>query len=188
MSYDRLHFQLISAITSHFGETLVRLRFTEYVGRFVRLASRYEEVASGSTALGFSTAPFVEGSLGKGIVFSEEAVAARELATNASRIEGWRRTKSYQYCILVRSARSDGRRYLTEGQDVQKLRATETIRGFDLSHQLCRLRLTKNLPDSEVELIVRTIAENVRSYEQVVEVCRLLPCWIIGKDAYIFLV
>lgn len=68
----------------------------------------------------------------------------------------------------------DGERYLTEEQDFQKLRATDGIRGFDLLHQLSRIRLVKNLPDSEVELIVRTIAENVRSYEQVVEVCRLL--------------
>ena len=94
--------QLISAITSHFGETLVRLRFTEYVGRFVRLASRYEEVATGSTTLGFPSAPFVEGSLGKGFVFPDETMAARELATNASRIEGWRRTKSYEYSTIVR--------------------------------------------------------------------------------------
>lgn len=97
--------QIISAITSHFGETLVRLRFTEYVGRFVRLASRYEEVATGSTALGFPSTPFVEGSLGKGVVFPDETVAARELATNACRIEGWRRTKAYQYYTTVRNTR-----------------------------------------------------------------------------------
>jgi len=95
-------FQLISAITSHFGETLVRLRFTEYVKGFVRLASKYEEVATGSTALGFASVPFAEGTLGSGGVFPDEVLAVRELATNASRIEGWRRTKIYQYCTIVR--------------------------------------------------------------------------------------
>ena len=95
--------QLISAITSHFGETLVRLRFAEFVSRFVRLASRYEEVATGSTALGFATVPFVEKSLGSGVVFPDEPVAVKELAVNSSRIEGWRRTKTYQYCTIVRS-------------------------------------------------------------------------------------
>lgn len=64
------------------------------------------------------------------------------------------------------------RRYLTDGQDFQKLRATDAIQGFDLLHQLSRLRLVKNLSDTEAELIVRTISENVRSYEQVIEVCR----------------
>ena len=95
--------QLISAITSHFGETVVRWRFTEYVSRFVRLASRYEEVATGSTVLGFPTVPFTEGSLGSGVVFPDETLLAKELATNASRIEGWRRTKTYQYYAIVRT-------------------------------------------------------------------------------------
>jgi hypothetical protein len=78
------------------------MRFTEYVARFVRLASRYEEVAAGSTELGYPSAPFVDRSLGSGIVFPDEAAAFKELATNASRIEGWRRSKSYQYCVQVR--------------------------------------------------------------------------------------
>ncbi|KAG6377424.1 docking domain of Afi1 for Arf3 in vesicle trafficking-domain-containing protein [Boletus reticuloceps] len=155
---------LISAITSHFGETLVRLRFTEYVSRFVRLASRYEEVATGSTALGFPSVPYTEGSLGSGVVFPDEALLARELATNANRIEGWRRTKIYQDCTI----------------DLQKYRATDAIRGFDLVHQLSRLRLAKNIPDSEAELIVRTISENVRSYEQVVELLAHMPPHVGG--------
>lgn len=50
-----------------------------------------------------------------------------------------------------------------------------TIRGFDLLHQLTRLRIVKNLSDSEVELIVRTLADNVRTYEQVVEVFPFAP-------------
>lgn len=150
---------LISAITSHFGETLVRMRFTEYVARFVRLASRYEELAVGSTKLGCASAPFLDGSLGSGIVFPDEAVAFKELTANASRIEGWRRSKSYQYCV----------------QDFKKHRATAAIQGFDLSHQLLRLRLVKNLPDTEVELIVRSIADNLRSYEQIVELLAFMP-------------
>ncbi|OAX42604.1 spindle pole body interacting protein [Rhizopogon vinicolor AM-OR11-026] len=150
---------LISAITSHFGETLVRMRFTEYVARFIRLASRYEEVAAGTTKLGYSSAPFVDGSLGKGIVFPDEAVALKELATNASRIEGWRRSKSYQYSV----------------QDSKKYRATAPIQGFDVTHQLSRLRMVKNLPDAEVELIVRSIAESLRTYEQVVEILAFMP-------------
>jgi len=150
---------LISAITSHFGETLVRMRFTEYVARFVRLASRYEEVATGATKLGYSSAQFVDGSLGSGIVFPDEAAAFKELAMNASRIEGWRRSRSYQYCV----------------QDFLKHRAAAPIQGFDVMHQLSRLRLVKNLPDAEVELIVRTISENLRSSAQVVELLAYMP-------------
>lgn len=82
------------------------MRFTEYVMRFVRLASRYEEDTLGSTMLGFPSIPFADGpagraQLGSGIVFIDEAAGARELSANASRIEGWRRTNSYQYGLAV---------------------------------------------------------------------------------------
>lgn len=76
------------------------------------------------------------------------------------------------------------RRYLTEEQDFQKYRVTDAIQGFDLVHQLSRLRLGKNLPDAEVELIVRTLSENVGSYEQVVEVCCPLYNRERGKEIY----
>ena len=44
------------------------------------------------------------------------------------------------------------------------------MQGFDLVHQVWRLRNAKNMSDTEAELIMRTILENVQSYEQVVEV------------------
>jgi hypothetical protein len=40
-----------------------------------------------------------------------------------------------------------------------------------VGYQLARLRLSKNIPDPEVELMMRTLAENVQGYEPVVEVC-----------------
>ena len=40
--------------------------------------------------------------LGGGIVFTDDALGAKELAANASRIEGWRRTPPYQYLLAVR--------------------------------------------------------------------------------------
>ena len=49
--------------------------------------------------------------------------------------------------------------------------ATKAIQGFDLTHQLVRLKTVKNLHDAEVELIMRTLVENVQTYDQVVEVC-----------------
>ncbi|KAI6124424.1 docking domain of Afi1 for Arf3 in vesicle trafficking-domain-containing protein [Pisolithus croceorrhizus] len=161
---------IISAITSRFGENVVRLRFIEYVVRFVRLASRYEEVTSGTTKLFYPSAAFGEGSLGSGVVFPDEAAALKELAANASRIEGWRRTKLHQYCV----------------SDFQRFQATNSIKGFDLTHQLSRLRFGKNLPDVEVELIMRKIAENVRSYEQVVELLAHTPLHLGGLQPLSF--
>lgn len=83
------------------------MRFTEYVTRFVRLASRYEEEVTGATKLGFASTSCVETpgrapQLGSGLMFSDEATYLRELSANAQRIEAWRKTNSYQYCIMVK--------------------------------------------------------------------------------------
>jgi len=98
--------KIIAAISSHFPESLIRTRFTEYVIRFTRLASRYEEDALGSTKFGYPSSSFGESSeghrqLGSGIVFGDDALGAKELTANASRIDGWRRTVSYQYLLTV---------------------------------------------------------------------------------------
>ena len=106
--------QLTSAISMHFGETMIRARLAEYVFRFLRIAARYEENLTGTTDIGFTTHGFSEtgvspalaglgiaqgfgGSLGSGIVLADEHVSMREVSTNASRVEGWRNTKSYDY-------------------------------------------------------------------------------------------
>jgi len=86
------------------------MRFTEYVTRFARLASRYEEEVTGATKFGPPSNPFTEipgqaPQLGSGIAFADEATYSRELAANAHRIEAWRKTSSYYYCIAVRSHR-----------------------------------------------------------------------------------
>lgn len=86
----------------HYGESHVRARFTEYTARFVKMAARYEEDILGmTTEIGYPTIAYSESptggpQLGSGLVFSDEAAGARELAANASRIEAWRRTESYQ--------------------------------------------------------------------------------------------
>ncbi|EKM80927.1 hypothetical protein AGABI1DRAFT_71556 [Agaricus bisporus var. burnettii JB137-S8] len=147
-----------TAIEDHFGEGLVRMRFTEYVYRFVRLAARYEEEVTGTINFGHLSSFFTEipgqgPKLGSGIAFPDEATCSRELAANAHRIEAWRKTSSYQYYIA----------------DHEKLTAGSSIKGFDVAHQLARLRYGKNLADTEVLAIMRTLADNVRTYEQIVE-------------------
>ena len=82
------------------------MRFAEYVTRFVRLASRYEEeITGGKTKIGFTSSVFVENAarpLGSGIVFNDETLGMKELVANAHRIEAWRKTSSYKYCVMVR--------------------------------------------------------------------------------------
>ncbi|TDL18713.1 spindle pole body interacting protein [Rickenella mellea] len=155
---------VISAISYHFGEPLVRARFMEYVSRFVRLAARYEEEIMGSTKIAYPNSPFMDGpngytQLGSGMMFLDEVAGAKELAANANRIEGWRRTTMYEYYLA----------------DFQTALSAKAIQGFDLSHQLWRLRNAKTMSDAEAEAILRAIAEGVQTYEQVVELLASLP-------------
>ena len=74
--------------------------------RFVRLASRYEEEATGSTKVGFPSSPFSESpghppQLGSGLSFNDDASCWKELVANGHRIEAWRKTNSYQYLVAV---------------------------------------------------------------------------------------
>ena len=55
-------------------------------------------------------------------------------------------------------------------QDFKYSLATNAIRGFDIHHQLWRLRNVKHMQDAEVELIMRTLVDAVQTYDQVVEV------------------
>ncbi|KAG6813287.1 hypothetical protein H0H92_012442 [Tricholoma furcatifolium] len=182
---DKLFIEDIrSAIDEHFGESLVRMRFTEYATRFVRLASRYEEEVTGSTKIGFPCSLFSaeqagrRAQLGSGIAFVDEASGLRELSANAQRIEAWRKTRSYQYCVAASGffvvIRFEGRLTLYIPQDFAKLQANSSIKGFDVIHQLIRLRHGKGLSDAEATLIMRTLADNVKSYEQVVELLAYL--------------
>ncbi|TCD66558.1 hypothetical protein EIP91_001226 [Steccherinum ochraceum] len=156
---------ITSAISFHFGEAHVRARFAEYAWRFVRLAARYEEDILGlNTTIGYPSGSYSDRGLdgphlGSGICFTDEAAGARELAANASRIEAWRRTESYSLYQV----------------DFNKSLATNPIQGFDVAHQLWRLRHAKKMSDGEIELIMRTLAENVQNYEQVTELLSLLP-------------
>jgi hypothetical protein len=165
--------QIIAAIQYHFGESLVRARFQEYVLRFVRVASRYEEEIRGQTSIGFPSKSFSEGRLGSGIVFLDEHNGQKELATNAMRIEAWTKTTTYLYYQQVLSDAEECFED-TDGllQDFHKSLATTSLEGFDVAHQLWRLRHARNMSDGEVELILRTIAGKMHSYTPVIEVSR----------------
>lgn len=78
----------------------------EYALRFVRLAARYEEDLYGSTKIGYPSSTFSDGpggytQLGSGLMFLDDSAGAKELVANANRIEGWRRTKMYEYYSAV---------------------------------------------------------------------------------------
>ncbi|KAF9067495.1 docking domain of Afi1 for Arf3 in vesicle trafficking-domain-containing protein [Rhodocollybia butyracea] len=170
-----------TAIEFHYGESLVRIRFMEYVMRFVRLASRYEEETPSfnstsetdgpKTRIGYPTTLFKDGfgggalgllgQLGSGLVFTDESLGIRELVANAHRIEGWRGTNSYRYYA----------------EDFSIHVAQAPIRKFDVLHQIYRLRHAggvRKISDAEAYAIMRSLADSVKEYDQVVELLSYL--------------
>ncbi|KAF8627217.1 hypothetical protein AX15_004479 [Amanita polypyramis BW_CC] len=153
-----------TAIEDHFGENLVRMRFTEYVMRFVRLASRYEEETTGTTKVGYPTSSFIEGTanrpakLGSGVFFSDEASCVRELNANAHRIQAWRTTNSYKYFVT----------------DFARQQANSSIKGVDILHQVLRLKSSRAISDAELASITRMMADNTKTYEQAIELLSYL--------------
>lgn len=157
--------EITTAIGSHFGEAHVRARFTEYCARFVKLAARYEEDILGiETSIGYPSASYSDKPgeplrLGSGLLFTDEGQGPRELSANASRIDAWRRTETYKLYQI----------------DFNKALGTNPIQGFDVTHQLWRLRTAKRMSDGEAELIMRTLSDSIQSYDQVTELLSLLP-------------
>lgn len=102
----KLIVKVVNAIQNHLGESNIRLRFTDYLSRFVTLAAFQEYTHTGSTKIGYPSVPFKRtangGILGSGAVFADESIKQRELWANGHRIDAWRRTKSYRYYAEVR--------------------------------------------------------------------------------------
>ncbi|KAH7098292.1 spindle pole body interacting protein [Auriculariales sp. MPI-PUGE-AT-0066] len=155
--------EILALIQQHHGEQNVRQRFTEYVQRFVRLASRFEEEYFRRTDIGFPTSTFNGQHLGSGsIPIADQPAFHRELSANASRIEGWRKTRSYEYYIVDFGAR----------------RERSAFRGVDLTHQFLRLHHARmGMSDQEVAAIVRAFAEQTltKGYDAVVELLAHMP-------------
>ncbi|WWC88583.1 uncharacterized protein L201_003495 [Kwoniella dendrophila CBS 6074] len=151
--------EILSATTSHYGESNIRLRFIDYLNRFVRIASYQEYVSTGTTKIGYPSIPYREnGNLGSGVVFSDEQSKQRELWANMHRVEAWRKTSSYKL-------------YAKDWQSRLKKRSV----GFDVHYQIARLRLAKNMSDSEAEAIFSALNNGIKNYDQVIELLTHLP-------------
>ncbi|BGP15794.1 hypothetical protein JCM10213v2_003783 [Rhodosporidiobolus nylandii] len=160
--------EILTAVSAHYGESVIRARFTDYVARFVRLASRYEEETTFTTSIGFRSSSFNDGtsrgygtqaSLGAGIVGAEDTAIQKELQASAARIEAWMKTGSYK-------------RYQRAFRQSQQ---HAPVQGFDLIHQISRLRQSKQLSQAEARLIYQTLATEIRSDEAVVALLAHLP-------------
>ncbi|WWC62606.1 uncharacterized protein I303_105203 [Kwoniella dejecticola CBS 10117] len=153
--------EILSAMASHYGESNIRLRFIDYLNRFVRIASHQEYSQAGSTKIGYPSISFRDQHptvLGSGVVFADEQGKQREMWANAHRVEAWRKTRSYKL-------------FAKDWQSRLKRRSI----GFDVQHQIARLRLAKNMSDAEAEAIFLALNNGIRNYDQVIELLTHLP-------------
>lgn len=72
------------------------------MGRFVRLASKYEEDHLGNTTIGWPNIAFKSTTTGLGSGLVPVGNSAREIFGAAPKIEAWRQSRSYQYFRAVR--------------------------------------------------------------------------------------
>jgi hypothetical protein len=143
------------------------------------MTGRYEEEFYGQTSIGYPSQSYRDSQLGSGFMFPDEQTKVKEWAINSSRIEGWRRTRSYRYWREVGGVcgsprRSHAQALLTLPRRAQDFNAwiesPFAIPNMDIQHQLLRLRNAKTMSESEAATIYKSLAESVTTYPQIIEV------------------
>lgn len=108
--------------------------------------------------MGPPSAAYSEGRLGSGAVFTDEPSRQRELRAAGPRVDAFRKTGSYKRL----------------GADWARWERERALRGWDVQHQVARLRVGRAVGDQEAGAIYAALADGVRSYEAVVEVSAVL--------------
>jgi len=150
--------EILLAVAARYGERYIRSRFSDWAVNLIRQAARHEEHFYGQTSIAPPSQPYLNGQLGSGFVSSDRETELKEIQSNAMRIEAFRATESYKLYRNDEAIRERNR----------------SIIGFDLHHQLARLRKGKKLQSSECELIFTTVAKSIKTTEQIIEVSTVL--------------
>ena len=150
---------VFSAINERQGENAIRARFRRWILKFTRLAAAFEETVYGATPLHIHNPNTVSPKVGAGLdsprtpgtatsakgedalppevtahgyVWASPQAKNAELAANATRIEGWRNTRSYYNFI----------------QDLAAYYVYRPVKDLDLQHlhdKLSKLRMTPDV-------------------------------------------
>ncbi|KNZ47011.1 hypothetical protein VP01_675g14 [Puccinia sorghi] len=188
---------ILQAIQAHFGEPNIRARMMDYVRRFIRIGSRWEEDQYGTSAIGIRTSSFkVLPPLRSRTSSSTTSNTQSHLTPTASRAQILNDKirflgsgavfvdddLAYKKEILLYSARIEGWRE-TDSYQILKKKFEEggaTHFSFDISHQISRLRMSRKMSEVEVETIYEVLVNTVETNEQVIEVLSWLPSYLGG--------
>ncbi|CAK7217801.1 hypothetical protein SCUCBS95973_003267 [Sporothrix curviconia] len=168
---------ILKSVAARLGERVIRAKWRDWVVKFTRIASAFEESVYGASVLNMggggndfdspispttstmtpttmSPPTAVSAANGHGYVWTDDNAKQRELAGNATRVEGWRNSRSYLSFI----------------KDVAQLYTIRPLKGLDLHHMHDRLR-TQRLTPAQSRDIFLTFSRTVHSYD---EICLLL--------------
>ncbi|KAI5240814.1 spindle pole body interacting protein [Aureobasidium subglaciale] len=178
---------VLASIAERRGEGAVRSKFRLWVLKFIRITAAFEELVYGASAIlayyppgspvspSTATMDFPSPMTVLGAAFEDPAVAGhgfvwpsqeakmRELAANATRIEGWTKTRSYYNFI----------------QDFSVMFSLRPIQDLDLQHLHDRLMKLRMGADASASIYLALCAR-VKTYEQINQ---LLSVFAYGSTA-----
>lgn len=138
-------------VANHYGEASIRAQCRQYIKRFVRIATNFEESRYGSTELwpsvgdkGYLVIP------GHGYTWAQDTQRLQDFEIYSPVIEGWRRTRSYQ----------------AYKEDQQRAWPKPPKHVVDYEYHLDRLRLQK-LSFDESAFIFTTLCTQTRDYDDI---------------------
>lgn len=150
---------LLQSIAERNSESSIRLKFRDWINRFLKLAVSYEVSVHGSSDL--SPPTFASFRLpGHGYVWVDEAQKRRDLQSNAARIQAWHGTESYKQAVIDRKA--------------QYGRSSSRVRTFDLAFQLDGLRGLRLSPDASASIFT-ILNQEILTDMHLTELLSLLP-------------
>ncbi|CAK7269677.1 hypothetical protein SEPCBS57363_003722 [Sporothrix epigloea] len=173
---------ILKSVAARLGERVIRAKWRDWIVKFTRIASAFEETVYGASVLNMaggggndfdspispattmtttstamSSPAVVSAANGHGYIWADDNAKQRELAGNATRVESWRNSRSYLSFIKA-------------NQDVAQLYTIRPLKGLDLHHMHDRLR-TQRLTPAQSREIFLTFTRAVHSYD---EICLLL--------------
>ncbi|KAI5197716.1 hypothetical protein AUEXF2481DRAFT_42821 [Aureobasidium subglaciale EXF-2481] len=178
---------VLASIAARRGEGAVRSKFRLWILKFIRITAAFEELVYGASAIfayyppGSPISPstatmdfpspmtvldaaFEDPAVaGHGFVWPSQEAKMRELAANATRIEGWTKTRSYYNFI----------------QDFSVMFSLRPIQDLDLQHLHDRLMKLRMGADASASIYLALCAR-VKTYEQVNQ---LLSVFAYGSTA-----
>ncbi|KAK9453117.1 stabilization of polarity axis-domain-containing protein [Dipodascopsis uninucleata] len=145
-------------LTKRGTEDLIRLKFHDYIIKFIQMASDYEEL---HLDIGARNLPSDEQGYviqGHGCVWESDAQRDTDIYLHADVIEAWRQTSSYSNYVADSIEESD----------------IMPIKNMDINYHIDRLRKL-HLTHDESAMVYYTLFDNIIGYDMITQLLSVMP-------------